>query len=56
MVKLYVIYSKLRLYLYLIICIISPFRMNLYVIGVLIVEQLINMCGLLFIYIVIYIK
>ena len=56
MVKLYVIYSKLRLYLYLIICITSPFGMNIYIMSVLIVEQPISMCGLLFSYIAIYIK
>ena len=44
--KLYRIYSKLRLYLYLIVRVISPsFWMNICIMGVLIVERKINVFG-----------
>ena len=45
MVEPYVIYSKLRLYLYLIMVVISPMRMNVVIIGAFIVEQMINIFG-----------
>lgn len=56
MVKLYVIYSKLRLYFYHIMVNISPIRMNLVIIGGFIVKQLINKCGIKLIYAVMYIR
>ncbi len=52
---------ELRLFLYLVyvfyeVVISSPFRMNIVTCGVLIVERLINICGMGLIYIVIYIR
>lgn len=52
---------ELRLFLYLVyvfyeVVISSPFRMNIVICGVLMVERLINICGMGLIYIVIYIR
>ena len=45
MVETYVIYSKLRLFLYFIIVVISPKWMNMVIMCAFVVEQLINIFG-----------
>ena len=52
---------ELRLFLYLVyvfykVVISSPFGMNIVTCGVLIVERMINICGIRLIYIAIYIR
>ena len=56
LVKIYIIYSMLRLYFYLIMVITSPIWMNLVIMSGFIVKRLITMCGIKLIYIVIYIR
>ena len=45
MVGTYVIYSKLRLFLYLIIVVTSPTWMNMVIMSAFVVERLINIFG-----------
>ena len=45
MVEPYVIYSKLRLFLYLIVVVIIPLRMNMAIMGAFVVEQMSNIFG-----------
>ena len=45
MVEPYVIYSKLRLYLYLIMVVISPMRMNMAIMGAFVVERMSSIFG-----------
>ena len=56
MVGTYVIYSKLRLFLYLIIVVISPTRMNMVIMCAFLVEQLIDIFGDWLIYVVMHIR
>lgn len=56
MVEPYVIYSKLRLFLYLIVVVISPLRMNMAIMGAFVVEQMSNIFGDWLIYAVMYIR
>ena len=56
MVETYVIYSKLRLFLYFIMAVISPTRMNMVIMSAFVVEQLINIFDGRFIYTVMYIR
>ena len=56
MVETEVIYSKLRLYLYLIIVVISPTRMNMVIMCAFLVEQLIDIFGDWLIYVAMHIR
>lgn len=56
MVETYVIYSKLRLFLYFIMAVISPMRTNMAIMSAFVVEQLINIFDGRFIYAVMHIR
>ena len=56
MVETYVIYSKLRLYLYLIMVVISPMWMNMAIMGAFVVERMSSIFGDWLIYAAMHIR